>query len=44
MGYKTIAAAVAVAVTAIVDDPSSYEKDERSASSAAPKRKLFYIY
>ena len=39
MGYKTIPAAVAVAVTAIVDDSSS-EEDERSASSAAPKRKL----
>ena len=40
MDYKTIAAAVAVAVTAIVDDSSSSEEDERSASSAAPKRKL----
>ena len=44
MGYKTIAAAIAAAVTAIVNDSSSYEKDERSASGAAPKRKLFYIH
>ena len=40
MGYKTIAAAVAVAVTAIVNDSSSYEKDEKSASVTAPNRKL----
>ena len=40
MGYKNFAAAVAVAVTAIVDDSSFYEKDVRSASGAAPKRKL----
>ena len=44
MGFKTIAAAVAVAVTAIVNDSSSYEKDEGSASGAAPKRKPFYIH
>ena len=37
MGYKTIAAAVAVAVTAIVDDSSSYEKDEISASGCIHK-------
>ena len=38
--YKTVAAAVAVAVTAIVNDSSSSEDDDNGSAGTVPKRKL----